>query len=56
MSQNEQPEELEDILLWLYLSALLMQLGNPDREPVTAIEQKVRKILADALSRSTTIH
>lgn len=49
-------KELEKLTLWLYLSALLVQLDNPGRKPKTPVQRKVHEILKEALSRPTRTH
>lgn len=49
-------KELEKLTLWLYLSALLVELKGPTKQPKTPIQRKVNEILKEALSRPTRTH
>ncbi len=49
-------KELEKLTLWLYLSALLVELGEPTKQAKTPVQQKVNEILKEALSRPTHTH
>lgn len=49
-------KELEKLILWLYLSALLVELGEPTKQSKTPIQRKVNEILKEALSRPTRTH